>query len=439
MLRASGILAIALLVIPQVAVADNNDQVVAGTDVALTGGAVVANVHTGGALWYNPAGVARLDGQSVTLSGALIEYSIVHAPGALSIEGGEQSGGEYTSLHVVPRAFVYVAAPQPNLRWGIGLFYSRSLNRFIQDSVSTASGSSEPAQFFASANERTFVYHLSSAVAWKHSKKLLVGGAFDLVMASQRVSEGVSGAYAQGQGGALSLDVNQSISGGGLQIKAGVQWAPINAVRIGWMVAMPSYLAFLSERSTSTQTWAPPTGSPQFTGNQIDQVNAAWAGVEPGLTRLGVAYLGSWGWVESDLVVAFPLHTSQLDIDLNATADVQVGGVFRVTDHLKLGCGFFTDFSAEPTPSRFAETDVDFYGFTVGADFVNREQTEENSQDGFYLALAIAFRYAHGTGTMGGVTFPAAYPAPPAQPAELNLVDIKVDELSVNLAFKAAF
>jgi len=439
MLRASGALAIALLVIPGVAAAGNNDQVVAGTDVALTGGAVVANVHTGGALWYNPAGVARLDGHSLTLSGALIELSIMHAPGALSIESGEQSAGNYDSLHVVPRAFAYVAAPRPNLRWGVGLFFSRSESRFMDDSVSTPSGSPEPSEFFVSVNQRVFVYHLSSTVAWKKSKKLLLGGGFDIVMASRRASELLSGSYAQGQGGALSLDSSQSISGGGLQIKAGLQWAPIEAVRIGWMVAMPSYLAFLVEKRTTTQTLAPPSGAPQFSGSQVDQVSASWAAVEPGLTRAGVAYLGSWGWVEADLVVQFPIKTPELDIELNATANAQIGGIFNVKDHLKLGCGFFTDFSPAPTPNRLGERDVNFYGFTVGADFINREQPDETPKDGFYLALAIAFRYAHGSGTMAGVMFPSAYPDPPAQPAEVDLIDVKLDEFGVNLAFKAAF
>ncbi|MBW2215540.1 MAG: hypothetical protein JRF48_14240, partial [Deltaproteobacteria bacterium] len=64
--------------------AGNSDDVVAGNDVALTGGAVVANVHTGGAMWFNPAGVARLDARSVDLTGAILSYSLVSAPGSLS-------------------------------------------------------------------------------------------------------------------------------------------------------------------------------------------------------------------------------------------------------------------------------------------------------------------------------------------------------------------
>ena len=88
-LRTSGVLSIALLVAPGAAKAGNTDDVIAGNDVALTGGAVVANVHTGGAMWFNPAGVARLDSRSVDLTGAVLSYTIVSAPGSLAIESGE--------------------------------------------------------------------------------------------------------------------------------------------------------------------------------------------------------------------------------------------------------------------------------------------------------------------------------------------------------------
>ena len=175
-LRASGFLAIALLVAPVAAKAGNTDDVIAGNDVALTGGAVVANVHTGGAMWFNPAGVARLDSRSVDLTGAVLSYTIVSAPGSLAIESGEQSAGDYSALQAIPRALTFVASPRPELRWGIGFFYSRSLSRFLQDTVSTAADSTEPSEFYATADETNSLYHLSSAVAWKKSERFLLGG-----------------------------------------------------------------------------------------------------------------------------------------------------------------------------------------------------------------------------------------------------------------------
>ncbi|NNE18035.1 MAG: hypothetical protein HKN10_06120 [Myxococcales bacterium] len=191
-----GILVTALLAVPGMATAGNTDDVVAGNDVALTGRAVVANVHTGGAMSFNPAGVARLDSRAVDLS--VLSYSIASAPGTLSIESGEQSAGDYSALQAIPRALTFVASPRPELRWGMGFFYSRSLSRFVQDSVSTAADSTEPSEFFGTSDETNTLYHLSSVVAWKKSERFLLGGGLDIVIASRRFTKIVTGAYDAG-------------------------------------------------------------------------------------------------------------------------------------------------------------------------------------------------------------------------------------------------
>ena len=439
MLRALGVLAIALLVVPAAAKAGNTDDVIAGNDVALTGGAVVANVHTGGAMWFNPAGVARLDSRAVDLTGAVLSYSIVSAPGSLSVQSGEQSAGDYSALQAIPRALTFVASPRPELRWGIGFFYSRSLSRFLQDTVSAPADSTEPSEFYATSDETNSLYHLSSAVAWKKSERFLLGGGLDIVIASRRFTEIVSGAYGGGAGGTFNRNFNQSIAGGGLQMKAGLQFAPIEQVRIGWMAATPSYLVYLDNETTVTESLSPPAGPPQFSGSQIDDVSGSWAGVEPGLTGFGVAYVRPWGWVEGDVIVRFPLRTPELGIDWNTRANVRVGGIFRITERLKLGGGFFTDFSPESDPSQFGDSKINFYGFTLGVDFANRPEPPERGQDGFYIAFAVAFRYAHGKGTLAGLSFPSAFPTPSSQPGQLDMVGITLNELGINLAVKAAF
>ncbi len=439
MLRSVGLVIFAVLIAPGLARAQNSQDVVAGADVALTGGAVVANVHTGGAMWFNPAGVARLDSRSVDLTGAVLSYSIASAPGSLSIESGEQSEGSYSAIQAIPRALTFVAAPRPALRWGFGFFFSRSLNRFVQDQVATADGAAEPSEFFASADESKSLYHLSGTLAWKKSEKFLLGGGLDIVIASRKLTEIVTGAYAMGAGGTFNTAFNQSVAGGGLQMKVGVQWAPIKQLRIGWMAATPSYLVYLDNETTATRSLSPPGGPPQFQGTQVDDLSAGWAGVETGLTRLGAAFLGKWGWVEADMVLSFPLNSPALGIDWKTTANARVGGVFRLTERFKLGAGFFTDFSAEHAPSAFSESQIDFYGFTLGIDFANRPEPPKNEGDGSYLAFAVALRYAHGSGKIAGLRFPSTFPNPASAPGQLNVVAVTINDFGINLALKAAF
>ena len=312
MLRASALVALALASRVGVAHAQNSEDIIAGTDVALTGGAVVANVKTGGAMWFNPAGVARLDSRSVDLTGAVLGYSLLRAPGALQLETGEQSAGEFSAIQAIPRALTFVASPRPELRWGVGFFFTRVTDKFLQDTVSSAEGTSPSAEFFASSDETRSIYHLSSAVGWKKSDKLLLGGGLDIVIATQQNSQFISGGYDAGAGGTTTQNLSESLSGGGLQMKLGLQWAPIEQLRVGLMVSTPSYLVYLNEDRTATTTVAPPTGPSSFEGTQTDELSGTWAGVEPGLTRVGLAWLRPRGWLEGDLVVRFPQKTQQL-------------------------------------------------------------------------------------------------------------------------------
>lgn len=439
MLRALAIVLFGNIALASQARAGNTEDIVAGSDVALTGGAVVANVHTGGAMWFNPAGVARLDSRSVDLTGAVLSYNIIQAPGALSLESGEQSAGQFSALQAIPRALTFVASPRPALRWGVGFFFSRSRSKFLQDAVVRDGAGVDATEIYATADGNRSLYHVSSALAWKKSDRLLLGGGFDLVIAAQRRTEILSGVFSSGNAGTFNRSFNQALSGGGLQIKGGLQWAPIPEVRIGWMAATPSYLVYVNEESTDTRQVAEPGETPQFEGAQVDDIRGGWYGVERGLTRFGIAYLGSWGWLEADLVVGFPLQSEVFDLDWNATADVRLGGVFRLTERLKLGAGFFTDFSPETTPDRFGDTQIDFYGFTVGIDFANREAPPSPGEEGFYLAFAVAVRYAYGTGQLGGLLF-ADEPTDLSEPAgQLNLVGVRVNEIGVNVAVKASF
>ncbi|MEM7434269.1 MAG: hypothetical protein AAF436_03885, partial [Myxococcota bacterium] len=182
----AALVAAAGVLVASSATAQNGDDVVAGTDVALTGGAVVANVHTGGAMWFNPAGVARLDARSVDLTGSVLSYNLVKAPGALTLESGPRSAGDFSTFVAIPRALTFVASPRADLRWGLGFFFSRVSDRFLQDSVSAEPGQQPESDFFAAVEQTRSVYHVSSAVAWKKGNdKLLIGGGFDIVFATQ--------------------------------------------------------------------------------------------------------------------------------------------------------------------------------------------------------------------------------------------------------------
>ena len=135
MKRVCSVLALTTLLVATRAGAGNKDEVNAGVDVTLTGGAVVAKVASGASLWYNPAGLARFKDSSFELTGITLRMSAIRAPGLLTLETGEQSGERRFDISVIPEAITF-KLPLKKLQLGIGLFNSSLRRELAQQRVS---------------------------------------------------------------------------------------------------------------------------------------------------------------------------------------------------------------------------------------------------------------------------------------------------------------
>ncbi len=88
------VLLLGVLLVPATAWAGNRDEVNAGLDVTLTGGAVVVTTYTGAALWYSSEGIARINKASLELTGITMRIQIVKVPGLLTIDTDPQAVSE---------------------------------------------------------------------------------------------------------------------------------------------------------------------------------------------------------------------------------------------------------------------------------------------------------------------------------------------------------
>jgi hypothetical protein len=301
------------------------------------------------------------------------------------------------------------------------------------------------------ANSRVDALHISVGIASafeKRKQKALVGGAFDIVVATARVDTLLAGFYAGGSEGLVSVSSLSNEAGFGLQIKGGVQWIPIREVRIGLSISTPTYLFALFERLTANESFAPPGSSPedpQAMNNYIRQAQGGWFGVEPGTLRFGVAYVGSWGWVEGDLVVDFKLRSSRFLFNDRTVPNGRVAVVFNASKHVKLGLGAFTDLSQTKQLTTVGSRQVDFFGGHFGLLFTNYDSRGESftppedaspEGDKTYITLAIGLRYSHGRGDILGLLLPATY-----DPAaiETNPANARVNDIAINFGLKFSF
>lgn len=443
MVRPAVLAALGVLVASSSAAAGNNDEVNAGVDVTLTGGAVVANVTTGAALWYNPAGLARIPDNSFEITGVTFKTSIIRYPGLLSLESGEQSQGRTTNLALTPEALVFTVELK-KMKLGLGIFNTSLRRELIQEEVLSSPGTSPTALWRASLNSRIDFTHVSAGLATEFDKrkhKVLFGGAFDLVVGISRIDQLVAGFYDDGAGGAFSDSFLENEAGFGLQIKAGLQWVPIPEVRVGFSLATPSYMFVLFERFTSATLDAPPAGPPNASSEKIRRARGGWFGAEPGTMRVGVVYIGHWGWIEGDLVVSFRLQSSRFLLSNRTVPNGRIGTVFDVSQHFKLGLGAFTDISPTRDLISFGDRQVDFFGLNVGFLFSNVESNPDavpaSADEGRTpIALAIGIRYSHGRGETLGLLFPAGYEP---NPVDLQPVATKINDIDINFGVKVLF
>lgn len=461
--RASWVASVVLLLSPATAWAGNSDEVNAGLDVTLTGGAVVATTYTGAALWYNPAGIARIEKTSLELTGITMQIQIVKVPGLLTIETDPPavSEGKTVNFTVVPQAITFTLKLRENLKLGVGLFNSSIRRSFVTEQVTTASGILPEARAVGGQNSKIDFFHISGGLAgtFGNKQKVLVGGAFDIVVATARVDSTQAIFYDGGEAGFATRSEVTTDTGFGLQLKAGIQWVPIPEVRIGFSVASPSFAFVILNRFANTFGQSPsvdpnepppicdPPNQPDCNaqaagGAESRGASGGWWGVEPGNIRFGIAYVGNWGWIEADLVTHWRLRTPDLDIDLQPVVNGRIGSAFRLTKFVNLGVGLFTDRSPIDTleVAPFATTDVNFYGAHLGFLFSNREvhpgRPDADAAEGGGFAIAVGFRYSHGRGQGLGVAFPAQY-----DPSSITLAGTngKINEIAINLGANVSF
>ncbi len=453
MKRASVLLGLLIVLFSNTAKAGNNDEVNAGVDITLTGGAVVAKVSTGAALWYNPAGLARFKDSSFELTGVTLRMSVVNAPGLLTLETGEQSRERRFDVAFIPEALTF-KLPLKKVQLGIGLFSSSLRRELVQQRVAHVGdpvAMTPPAQWQAGANSRVDNFHISGGIATafdERKQKALVGGAFDLVVSTARIDSLLTGFYAGGSEGLVSVSSLSNEAGFGLQLKGGVQWIPIPAVRLGLSISTPTYLFLLFERLTENASLAPPGDSgedPQAMNSYRRQTSGGWWGVEPGKLRFGVAYVGTWGWVEGDLVVDFRLRSSRFLFNQRTVPNGRAAVVFNASRFVKLGIGLFTDLSQTKTLISFGDRQVDFFGVHLGLLFTNYDSRPDSfaarevpdpDEKKSYITVAVGLRYSHGRGDILGFLLPAEYDPDAIQTTP---VAARVNDIDINFGLKFSF
>jgi len=379
--------------------AGNNDTVPMGDQAAVAAGAVVAAGDDCGSVAYNPAGLAGVDRDRISISASLFEVRVFEIPGFLRTQtpnGLVETPAAHTAFDTVPPAVVVARSLRSDLVLALSLTVPSSESVDTNRNANASDGSTFTLRENARNISTSALYRSGVTLAWAPLSRLRVGATlnFGLMRSSSLFAFELSALEASGRRTFVSLVSGQQATAGGLGGILGVQWAISRRIAAGLALEPPLVGVFGSIRSENATFFSRTVAGqePMVSENQSSTTDGA-AGDAIGrfVSRLGVAYVADWGWL-----------SAQVDYRPTApsVANVRAGAIYQWSPTLRIGAGAFTDFDTSP-PS--AALRFDFVGGTSGV-LWRKPLPLQGAKRPLVLATTLALRYAYGWGQAAAIS-----------------------------------
>ncbi len=406
--------------------AGNGAGVLVGNEAAMTGGAVTATTHDGSATYYNPAGLASMERDSVDVSGNAVQLRISQESGLISSTTGQTNDGGYLEIVSIPSATTLARRVEPNVTLAIGLFAPRYQQHEVRTGLDATSGANT-ARWSLSSAQSSATYHAGGAIGLRISDQLRIGISLFGVYRDSYDSFQTAGFFtlADGSSRLLAQGGIRHIRSFGVELGVGLQWEPHPDVVIALSARSPGLEVATQIGDTTTSIDAAVSDvdpdSATFAPYDHEVLAPGLAVLTPGRFTLAFAHRFSRGWVDAEIEIEPPIDVDGV-VQRQLVWNVRVGGRYDIDDHVGLGVGAFTDNSEGSPITAFGRTRVDFYGGTLGVEYrSSHAMGPHESADTMVFSTTFALRYAYGVGEVGGLSFD------PAGPNQGAVVPIRTD------------
>lgn len=388
--------------------AGNLDAFYLSGDAALQAGAISADVQGGGAAWYNPAALASLSGLrlDVGVNGYALRFG-GSASLAPPTPGTEVTRLTRLDLNVVPTALTVTRRFGP-FGAAVGIFVpSQSAGALRTRFESPPSEDGTEIDYAYDASTRFQSYHAGVALGFDATRKLAIGGSFLVnyqtlidTLSTSLITTRPSGNLVQSTH--YTLDSVQL----GAEFILGVRYTFLPGWRLAGVMRSPSLL--MAERTQLVDTFQLGGGGQAIGSNEFSESLAIDSSIiSPFRFHAGLSHDFSSVWRGSmDASLLLPFESEQLGIDLRATWNARIGVRHQLGPRVALGGGVFTDRSPNGEPEEFQDTQLDFYGATIGIDLGRvygvyaKNDVPYERPKGLKFATTFAFSYAIGAGTI---------------------------------------
>lgn len=391
--------------------AQDQEPVFFGGQASLTAGSLTAFTEEADAIWYNPACLAAIHRNRVSLSGSNLTLRLRERPGMLQArlpdgEVAEASDG-HTSLGFIPIGMGYARAITDRLSLGGG-FYLRERDLFetratlsLDPESFDGRGPDLPLTSFGLSHQR-WKMDFGFALGWQVTPTLRLGvgvwgnlfiATTEATVLHHRPEEDWGGPSADGAHLELQRK-SYAVQGFAL---FGLQWRFADSWYLG--VVYRTAEAALWRRDDLSSRGVFETLRPLFdqvTTRRVlaeDESEPLIETVSPPRLRLAVAYRGSRGGVAVEGDLSLPHRDEARGYDEGVLWNVRLGGTFSFTERLAVGGGFFTANSTHDGPDGVVRPSIDTYGITLGLNFRARHEVR-GREDPLTFSTTMAARYA---------------------------------------------
>ena len=389
----------------RVADAGNVDTYHLSNDAAIVGGAVTATVKGGGAVWYNPAGLAADTRSSVDVSANAYVVRFGGNPDLVASPGltAEQKKLSSFDFNTVPTSLAFTRRIG-SLNVGLGLFVpsQRALLPRAEIRIFDASGSARGVAAIDGYTRYSDTY-AGIGAGFNLTPTLRFGASLFVLYSTLDQSQGTVLAdeqtvNARTQVTHETIDEQQL----GAQLVWGLKWTPTSKWAVGMTIRSPVIQIYHVPDHVVFSADSGPQGANAATHTVVFEDHSGFdaAVLRPMRAHLGVARIEENVKYSAEASVIAPIFDTTSGTKSRGVVNYAAGARWRVSQAIAVGGGFHTDFSeAEPD----APTVIDYYGFSVGTEFGTafKQQNETDPKEPVRHTIStttLAVSYAIGAG-----------------------------------------
>jgi hypothetical protein len=396
------------VLLPSLASAGNDNEMLMGNRAAMTAAAVVSNVSDPSSTWYNPAGLGAIDRQQFDVSGTAYTMRFFSAEDFISTVDGSSADASVTEFVSIPTQIAYVRNLSKDVVLGLGYFVPNTQNLILREQVD-AGGQANGSTWQLSMATASTLHTAAAALGMALSPRVRFG--FALVGSYEAGTQSLTFFGTVRRGGAnysvISTSLLATASQVGFEADAGAQLELGEHVELGVNVRGPRVLVHQSSDVAGADTGAlvdPVDGSGLYAEATMLESSKGLALARTGHATLGLTYRYRTGWVSAEADLEPGLHDEDSAVDRHLLVNARAGVYQTLSEHVALGFGVFSDRTPRSRKVEPGEAEGDFYGATAGIELGNKHMlAEAEDTDSLIFSTVFALRYAYSAATVGRI------------------------------------